>query len=112
MVQRATIVLACLLWMTIFSVSHLGVATYSQTWSQLKQASLSKTTLVAIIIGLSTVERVCAVGNQFVMERDWVPTLASESSEPPLHSLNAIMRRIDLISKLVNQYFGSSKGYS
>jgi solute carrier family 40 (iron-regulated transporter), member 1 len=33
------------------------------------------------------------------MERDWVPTLASDTSQPPLHTLNATMRRIDLISK-------------
>ncbi|EXM14473.1 Ferroportin-1 [Fusarium oxysporum f. sp. vasinfectum] len=39
------------------------------------------------------------------MERDWVPTIASECSEPPLHHLNAVMRRIDLTSKMLAPIF-------
>ncbi|EXM15582.1 Ferroportin-1 [Fusarium oxysporum f. sp. vasinfectum] len=41
------------------------------------------------------------------MERDWVPTIASECSEPPLHHLNAVMRRIDLTSKMLAPIFVS-----
>ena len=43
----------------------------------------------------------CAVGNQLVMERDWVPTLAGDHTRPRLHVLNARMRRIDLVSKIL-----------
>jgi len=102
-VQRTSIVLACLLWMWIFSVGNsLGSSADGDAgWSA--ASFFSKDVLVSIIIGLSTIERMCAVGNQFVMERDWIPTLASEASDPPLHTLNAIMRRIDLISKSVSQ---------
>jgi len=100
-VQRVCIVVACLLWMAVFSGPQPGVSVLGQKWSNVATAMPSKDILVAVIIGLSTVERMCAVGNQFVMERDWVPTLADETSRPPLHTLNAIMRRIDLISKYV-----------
>ncbi|KAF3907438.1 hypothetical protein ABW21_db0207207 [Orbilia brochopaga] len=35
------------------------------------------------------------------MERDWVPTLALEAGQSSLHALNATMRRIDLICKVL-----------
>lgn len=62
---------------------------------------LSKDLVIGILMLFGVVERMCAVGNNLVVERDWVPTIASEVSKPPLHQLNATMRRIDLVSKIL-----------
>jgi solute carrier family 40 (iron-regulated transporter), member 1 len=57
--------------------------------------------VVSLIVLCSIIERMCAVGNSFVMERDWVPTIATDVTRPPLHILNATMNRIDLASKIL-----------
>lgn len=101
-VQRACIVIGCLLWMLLFlgssppyPVTDLGPLAKQPV---VKLANyLSKDLIVGVLIIFGIIERMCAVGNNLVMERDWVPTIASEVSKPPLHQLNAIMRRIDLI---------------
>lgn len=66
-----------------------------------------KTTVMAALILLGMLEKLSAVANVLVMERDWVPILATPTSRPPLHVLNATMKRIDLISKLVAPLFVS-----
>lgn len=35
------------------------------------------------------------------MERDWTPTITGEETSPSLAELNAVMRRIDLVSKIL-----------
>lgn len=62
--------------------------------------------LFAIVIGIGICEKLSGVGNMISMERDWVPNLAaratkSESSAYGLTHINAVMRRIDLLCKLV-----------
>jgi iron-regulated transporter 1 len=103
-VQRASIVLGCMLWMLLFW-SPLAAAKHPEAGAHTIPASVvqyvSKDMIIAFIIFLAVIERMCAVGNNLVMERDWVPTIASEVTRPPLHQLNAIMRRIDLISKIL-----------
>ena len=108
-VQRISIVLACVLWICVFQLPTTKAKEHYKVEPILQMANFhfSKDLLVALIILCSVIERVCAVGNQFVMERDWVPTIASEYSKPPLHELNAIMRRIDLISKILAPVFAS-----
>ncbi|MCJ1461561.1 hypothetical protein MMC07_000158 [Pseudocyphellaria aurata] len=66
----------------------------------------SKLWLFAIVIGLGICEKLSGVGNMISMERDWVPNLAarrieSELSAYSLTHLNAVMRRIDLLCKLL-----------
>lgn len=109
-VQRISIVIACVLWIFVFHLPATKANGYYEVESKTLEAAnfhLSKDLLIALIIMCSVTERICAVGNQFVMERDWIPTIASEYSKPPLHELNAIMRRIDLISKILAPVFAS-----
>jgi iron-regulated transporter 1 len=70
--------------------------------------AVQKAYVMAAIILLGIGERLSAVGNMMVMERDWVPTLATATSTPSLPTLNAGMRRIDLICKLVAPVFISA----
>lgn len=102
-VQRACIVAGCVLWMLLFLSPHQQTADgFASQEATLRLGSyLSKTVIIGILMLFGIVERMCAVGNNLVMERDWVPTIASEVSQPPLHQLNAIMRRIDLVSKIL-----------
>ncbi|KAK6540096.1 hypothetical protein TWF694_008925 [Orbilia ellipsospora] len=57
--------------------------------------------IFSLIVGLSCIERLAAGGNVVVLERDWVPTLAPEFGDSSLTVLNATMRRIDLICKVL-----------
>lgn len=62
--------------------------------------------LFAIVIGLDICEKLSGVGNMISMERDWVPNLAAGATESELSTyslthLNAVMRRIDLLCKLL-----------
>lgn len=102
-VQRACIVAGCVLWMLLFLSPHQQTVdgSASQEATLRLGSYLSKTVIIGILMLFGIVERMCAVGNNLVMERDWVPTIASEVSQPPLHQLNAIMRRIDLVSKIL-----------
>jgi iron-regulated transporter 1 len=97
--QRVCIIVACVVWIGLFLYS---VPAPPQLPEPVKKGVIGqRDLLIAIIMFFGMVERMCAVGNQFVMERDWVPTIASESSKPRLSVLNATMRRIDLISKVL-----------
>ncbi|KAG0131314.1 hypothetical protein HOY82DRAFT_608276 [Tuber indicum] len=71
------------------------------------EAWIMKAAVMATIVALDLGERLSAVGNMLIMERDWVPTLVTPTSDPPLYVLNASMRHIDLISKLVAPIFVS-----
>lgn len=58
--------------------------------------------LFAAVLLLGVVERLSGVANMMSMERDWVVTVAAkEGGAYDLTRLNAVMRRIDLICKLV-----------
>lgn len=109
-VQRACIVAGCVLWMLLFLTpqSQPGHASHSSQVLLKLRSYLSKDLIISILMLFGIVERMCAVGNNLVMERDWVPTIASEVSKPPLHQLNAIMRRIDLVSKILAPVFMST----
>ena len=106
-VQRACVVAGCLLWMLLFLSPLSQALNPGQTLHRLG-TYLSRDIIIAILILFGIVERMCAVGNNLVMERDWVPTIASQMSSPPLHQLNATMRRIDLVSKILAPVFVST----
>ena len=59
------------------------------------------------MITLGIFEKLSGIGNMICMERDWVPILASTSDDNTQRSfglthLNAVMRRIDLLCKLIS----------
>lgn len=56
--------------------------------------------LIAILVLLACVEKLCSIMNTIAIERDWVVILA-ENSQCGLEVLNSQMRRIDLMCKLV-----------
>ena len=60
----------------------------------------SRPVLVAMLILLACVEKLCAIMNIIAIERDWVIVIA-ESSPCGLQVLNSQMRRIDLVCKLI-----------
>ncbi|RVD87363.1 uncharacterized protein DFL_001600 [Arthrobotrys flagrans] len=91
LVQRIAVLTACICWMVLL---WSGSDTSSPHDVGLKWGILT------VIVILSCIERLAAGGNVVVMERDWVPTLAPAVGNS-LHSLNATMRRIDLICKVL-----------
>ncbi|KAK6497591.1 hypothetical protein TWF481_011998 [Arthrobotrys musiformis] len=91
LVQRIAVLTACACWMVLL---WSGSDTSSPHDLGLKWGVL------AVIVVLSCIERLAAGGNVAVMERDWVPTLAPAVGGS-LHNLNATMRRIDLICKVL-----------
>jgi len=66
-----------------------------------------KNSLFALAVFLGTLEKLSGVANMICMERDWIPILAPQASDEnpattyDLTQLNAAMRRIDLVCKLV-----------
>ncbi|KAH8924579.1 hypothetical protein BT69DRAFT_1280461 [Atractiella rhizophila] len=62
--------------------------------------------LFGIIVLLGTVLKLSTVGIQVAIERDWATTIAGENSDA-LTKINTVLRRIDLISKLVAPLFVS-----
>ena len=56
--------------------------------------------LIAVLVLLACLEKLCSIMNYIAIERDWV-IIVSESSQYGLEYLNSQMRRIDLMCKLV-----------
>ncbi|KAK6346217.1 hypothetical protein TWF730_010547 [Orbilia blumenaviensis] len=94
LVQRIAVLAACACWMNLLWSSNgtppVPPHTVNVKWG-----------VFAVVVILSCIERLAAGGNVVVMERDWVPTLAPAVGESSLHVLNATMRRIDLICKVL-----------
>ncbi|KAK6352968.1 hypothetical protein TWF696_004958 [Orbilia brochopaga] len=91
LVQRLAVLAACTFWAILLWSNDSGA----------RESLAAKWTILSVIVVLSGIERLAAGGNTAVMERDWVPTLASAAGESSLHKLNAIMRRIDLTCKVL-----------
>lgn len=90
-VNRISILVSCLTWFVILSLSYAAP----------KRVCFA----VALIIGM--VEKLSRGTNIISMERDWVPTLANTSVDArhrvsyDLTHLNTIIRRIDMLCKLI-----------
>ncbi|MCJ1479464.1 hypothetical protein MMC13_008150 [Lambiella insularis] len=102
-INRATVILACFAWFVLIHDTQSPHFPAVQ-WS-LVTLSGSKPWLFTLILGLGIFEKLSGIGNMISMERDWVPALAF-SPATNLHSyslthLNSIMRRIDLVCKLL-----------
>ena len=100
--QRICICVACIGWTAIVHSGGTDAAIGKPPDAQdfLLPVWL-KNTIMALLIVRGMLEKLSWVGNLIIMERDWVPLLASPTSTPALHVLNADIKRIDLISKLV-----------
>lgn len=59
-----------------------------------------KILLIAMLVLLACVEKLCSIMNIIAVERDWIVVIA-ENSQCRLEVLNSQMRRIDLVCKLV-----------
>lgn len=125
-VQRFCIASACLGWALIIEEND---AHHQTSAKQGQQNENLKKIIFAVLLALGMLERLSAVGNLIVVERDWLPLLARRdrntdavrkisigkshiaeqeetpllSQDPPhqLHTLNATAKLIDLVTKLV-----------
>ncbi|KAF2159023.1 hypothetical protein M409DRAFT_30558 [Zasmidium cellare ATCC 36951] len=112
-VQRISITLASFGWTSLMPISVDG-------GNDKQVDGVWKPVLLAILILLGMLERLSAVGNLVIVEREWLPSLSTlyeaalvqhdgatratpTQHETPsnLHVLNAAMKRIDLATKLV-----------
>lgn len=68
------------------------------------RAAISKHLVFAVVISLGIMEKLSGTANMISMERDWIPILAAQThgSAYDLTYLNSVMRRIDLICKLIS----------
>jgi iron-regulated transporter 1 len=105
--NRLTVIIACILWLFIVGedsqrVHERGsVSTVSSSLSPLGSET-RKFMLFSIILVLGIIEKLSGAANMMSMERDWVVTVAAADGEAyDLTRLNSVMRRIDLICKLV-----------
>ncbi|MCJ1399804.1 hypothetical protein MMC11_003007 [Xylographa trunciseda] len=100
--NRASVILACLGWyLLVENNSNVLILHFTATTEH--QFSLW---LFALVICLGIFEKLSGIGNMICMERDWIPIFASASNDGLQHSfglthLNAVMRRIDLLCKLM-----------
>ncbi|KAK8014145.1 Ferroporti-1 [Apiospora arundinis] len=83
--QRFAVALSCV----IFSLLTIRGSLYSQ----------AKAGLLALLAFLACIEKLCSILNTISVEKDWVVVIAG-NDEASLRSLNAQMRRIDLLCKL------------
>ncbi|TVY56040.1 Solute carrier family 40 member 2 [Lachnellula cervina] len=91
-VNRISVISASVLW---FFIVGSGNATQSTS-------SITQDTMFGLILFLGVLETLSASGNMLSMERDFVVTAAGPDGQPyDLTHLNSVMRRIDLICKLI-----------
>ncbi|KAK7975626.1 pectate lyase E [Apiospora arundinis] len=83
--QRLAVAVSCV----IFSLLTIRGPLYPQ----------AKAGLLALLAFLACIEKLCSILNTISVEKDWVVVIAG-NDEASLRSLNAQMRRIDLLCKL------------
>lgn len=92
-VNRASVIAACLFWPMLLRSGPPALQPL---------ADPKKLGLFAIVVVLGIFERLSGVANMLSSERDWAPIIATGVRDLPLTKLNAMLRRIDLICKLVS----------
>lgn len=89
--NRVSVILACIFWSFIVS-DHSGSSANG----------FSKDTIFAVVLFLGVLEKLSGNANTMAMERDWIVVVAAPEGQPyDLTRLNAVMRRIDLVCKLI-----------
>ncbi|KAI1352279.1 Ferroportin1-domain-containing protein [Xylaria sp. FL0043] len=104
--NRASVILGSFVWLLILSqenlLTHDADAAAPPRFALPRNDTLKGITF-AVAIAFGIVERLSASGNLISMERDWVVTVAGPVGHPyDLTNLNAVMRRIDLVCKLIS----------
>ncbi|KAK0104551.1 hypothetical protein ONS95_004839 [Cadophora gregata] len=100
-VNRAAVIGASILWFFIVTPNPSpSIITISS--NEVLNPLILKSSIFALIILLGIFEALSASGNMLSMERDWVVTAAAPDGQAyDLTHLNSVMRRIDLICKLI-----------
>ncbi|ORY62293.1 Ferroporti-1 [Pseudomassariella vexata] len=99
-VNRASVLAGAFFWLLILSQEDL---IGSEGRFSLAKNDTLKHILFVVAMSFGIIERLSASGNLISMERDWVVTVAAPSGRPyDLTHLNAVMRRIDLVCKLIS----------
>jgi iron-regulated transporter 1 len=100
--NRLSVILASVLW---FFISGHGTGSLNERSHGKLTPDLSelvKGSLFAAVLVLGIAEKLSGAANLMSMERDWVVTVAAADGRPyDLTHLNSVMRRIDLICKLI-----------
>ncbi|KAI0899354.1 Ferroporti-1 [Annulohypoxylon nitens] len=98
--NRGSVIIGSFFWILILSQEDL---VGHETILILPNNTLLKGLGFAIAVAFGIVERLSSSGNLISMERDWVVTVAAPAGRPyDLTHLNAVMRRIDLVCKLIS----------
>ncbi|OTB03082.1 hypothetical protein M426DRAFT_322111 [Hypoxylon sp. CI-4A] len=99
--NRGSVILGSFFWLLILSQEDLVEG--EQVRFVLPKNAILKAIGFAIAVSFGIIERLSASGNLISMERDWVVTVAEPAGRPyDLTHLNAVMRRIDLVCKLIS----------
>ncbi|KAI0159522.1 Ferroporti-1 [Xylariaceae sp. FL1272] len=103
--NRGSVILGSFVWLFILSQEDL-VAPETPAGETLRYTLPRNDTLKGVIFAVAItfgiIERLSAAGNMISMERDWIVTAAAPLGRPyDLTNLNAVMRRIDLVCKLI-----------
>lgn len=102
--NRLAVICASVLWFFVVEPlnGYPNGASFGPSLDGLPSRTILKGGMFGLILLLGILENLSASGNMLSMERDWIVTAASEDGEPyDLTHLNAVMRRIDLICKLI-----------
>ncbi|KAK6958167.1 hypothetical protein Daesc_000962 [Daldinia eschscholtzii] len=98
--NRGSVILGSFFWILILSQEDL---VGQETAFVLPTNAILKGIGFAVAVTFGIIERLSASGNLISMERDWVVTVAAPTGNPyDLTHLNAVMRRIDLVCKLIS----------
>jgi iron-regulated transporter 1 len=103
-VNRFSVISASVLWLFIVSpeTSNGDGTLEGHDIGGLPISLIIKGGIFCLILALGILENLSASGNLLSMERDWVVTASASDGHPyDLTHLNSIMRRIDLICKLI-----------
>ncbi|KAI1456918.1 Ferroporti-1 [Annulohypoxylon moriforme] len=98
--NRGSVIIGSFFWIMILSQEDL---TGREAIFVLPKNMLLRGLGFAIAVIFGIIERLSSSGNLISMERDWVVTVAAPAGRPyDLTHLNAVMRRIDLVCKLIS----------
>ncbi|KAI1151597.1 Ferroportin1-domain-containing protein [Nemania diffusa] len=104
--NRASVIIGSFLWLLILSQENLLISETPVAASPrfaLPRNDILKGIIFAVAVSFGIIERLSASGNLISMERDWVVAVAGPIGHPyDLTNLNAVMRRIDLVCKLIS----------
>ncbi|KAI0549062.1 Ferroportin1-domain-containing protein [Xylaria curta] len=104
--NRASVILGSFFWLLILSQENLLISEPPATTPPrfaLPRNDVLKNFVFAVAVVFGIIERLSASGNLISMERDWVVTVAGPVGHLyNLTNLNAVMRRIDLVCKLIS----------